>query len=285
MAITIDNKFIEQLVYETFDSLEGNQFSSLGSPELPMWERPLIGIAMGTDPYYDFLKSHIGEFHWNPEEVFRLKYAKEISKENLRVIAMVFPQTMETKKAQMKEKICPSREWIISRAEWEPLMVEFGSRLTEKLEKHGIRSVSLDLQKELKVQKSEALGLASNWSHRHIAHLAGLGTFGLSDGLITEKGKAVRISSLVIEAPLTPTERPYKSHNEWCLYYKNGSCGLCVKRCPTDAITVQGHDKEACEKYETEFFEKHWPSDIAKGDYKIGCGLCQAGVPCQNKKP
>ncbi len=250
-----------------------------------MWERPIIGIAIGDDPFYDFLKEHIGEFHWNPVEVFRLKYPEHVSKESLRVISMVFPQTMETKRSQKKETKCPSREWIVSRGEWEPLMKEFSTKLINRLEKLGIRSVSIDLQSEFKVEVSESLGLASKWSHRHIAHFAGLGTFGLSDGLITEKGKAVRISSLIIEAPLTPTERPYNSHNEWCLYYKNGSCGVCINRCPVNAITFEGHNKNDCDAYETVFSQKYWPSDIERGDYKIGCGLCQVGIPCQNKKP
>jgi hypothetical protein len=33
---------------------------------------------------------------------------------------------------------------------------------------------------------------ASSWSERHAAHAAGLGTFGLCDGLITAKGKAMQ---------------------------------------------------------------------------------------------
>ncbi len=284
-GIKMTNETLEHIIHDTFDSLKNNHFLKLGSPALPLWERPLVGIAMGDDSYYDFLKGHIGEFHWSPLEAFQLKYDEPRTKENLRVVSMIFPQTMETKQAQSKEKKCPSKEWIVSRAEWEPFMAEFGSKLTKRLEEQGIRSVSIDLLQELKVQTSNSLGLASNWSHRHIAYFAGLGTFGLSDGLITKRGKAVRLTSLIIEASLTPTVRPYKSHLEWCLYYKDGSCGACIKRCPADAITLQGHDKDKCDAYEKVFYEKHWPAEITKGDYKIGCGLCQAGVPCQNQKP
>ncbi|MEL7656340.1 MAG: 4Fe-4S double cluster binding domain-containing protein, partial [Bacillota bacterium] len=171
------------------------------------------------------------------------------------------------------------------RGEWEPLMKEFSGKLVDKLESMGIRSVSIDLLSEFSTVKSETLGLASKWSHRHSAYLAGLGTFGLSEGLITEKGKAVRITSLIIEAPLTPTIRPYSTYNEWCLYYRNGNCGACMKRCPVHAITKEGHDKDVCESYEEVFAEKYWPEDIGRGDYILGCGLCQSGIPCQNKKP
>lgn len=281
----ISNNDIEKIIYEIYDTLEKNNFATLGRPDSVMWEKPLIGIAAGDDPYYDFLKDHIGAFHWSPEEAFKLKYKKSASKENLRVISMVFPQTMETKKTQSKESVCPSREWIVTRGEWEPLMKEFSGKLVDRLADMGIRSVSIDLQPEFSTAMSDNLGLASKWSHRHSAFVAGLGTFGLSEGLITEKGKAMRITSLIIEAPLTPTQRPYESHTEWCLYYKDGSCGACIKRCPINAISFNRHDKVACEEYEDVFAEKYWPSDIERGDYILGCGLCQVGIPCQHKKP
>jgi len=44
------------------------------------------------------------------------------------------------------------------------------------------------------IVKSERFSYASSWSERHAPHAAGLGTFGLCDGLITAKGKAMRVS-------------------------------------------------------------------------------------------
>jgi len=52
-------------------------------------------------------------------------------------------------------------------------------------------------------------GLASNWSQRHIAYAAGLGTFSLSDGFITPKGIAMRCGSVVCDAALSPTLQVY----------------------------------------------------------------------------
>ncbi len=281
----MNNNEMEQIIYDVYDSLEKNNFRTLGKPEIPMYDRPLIGVAAGDDPYYDFLKEHIGPFHWNPAEVFQLKYPGPVDREKIKVVSMAFPQSMEAKKAQSNESKCPSREWIVSRGEWEPMMKEFSGKLVTKLESMGIRCVSIDLQPEFGTMQSENLGLSSKWSHRHSAYLAGLGTFGLSEGLITERGKAVRITSLIVEAALTPTERTYSSHNEWCLYFKDGSCGVCMKRCPIGAITGEGHDKAACEAYEDYFAEHYWPEDIERGDYILGCGLCQAGVSCQNRRP
>jgi epoxyqueuosine reductase QueG len=281
----MDNKDMDQLINEVYDSLERNNFGTLDKPEARLYDRPLVGVAKGDDPYYAFLKQHIGPFHWSPEDAFRLKYSGMIQRDQLRVVSIVFPQTAETKLAQSKEIRCPAREWIVSRGEWEPLMKEFSGKLTEKLEQLGIRCVSIDLLNEFSTEKSEKLGIASKWSHRHSAYLAGLGTFSLSEGLITEKGKAVRITSLIVEAPLEPTKMPYSAYNEWCLYYRDGSCGVCMKRCPADSITAEGHDKDACDAYEEYFASNFWPDDINRGSYILGCGLCQAGVPCQDKRP
>ncbi len=281
----MDNNELKQIINDIYDSLEKNNFSTLNRPDAPMWERPLVGVAAGDDPYYDFLKEHIGPFHWSPAEAFQLKYPGAFSGKALRVVSLVFPQTMETKLAQAKEKKCPAREWIVSRGEWEPLMKEFSGKLVKRLGDMGIRCVSIDLLSEFGTARSEKLGIASKWSHRHSAYLAGLGTFGLSEGIITEKGKAVRLTTLIVEAPLAVETRAYSSHHEWCLYFKDGSCGVCMKRCPVNAITAEGHDKDDCDAYEEVFAARYWPEDIERGDYILGCGLCQAGIPCQDKRP
>ncbi len=272
------------LIRKVYDGLEKNHYGTLGRKEDPMWEAPLVGIAHGEDPYYEFLKEHIGPFHWSPLEVFQMKYPRE-EPTNLRVVSMVFPQMERTKDTQSQETICPSREWLVSRGEWEPLMEEFSGKLVGELEKQGIPAVSIDLISSFQAFRDPNVGWASNWSHRHSAYLAGLGTFGLSEGLITEKGKAHRITSLIVDAALEIWERPYDNPTAWCLYYQDGSCMACINRCPAKAISKEGHDKDVCGEYEDYFALHYWPSDLDSKDYIIGCGLCQAGVPCESRKP
>ena len=273
------------VIQETYESLERNHFATLGRPDHIMWDAPFFGISKGDDPLYDFLKEHIGPFHWTPLEAFRLKYPGEGAASALRVVSICFPQTKEAKETQSKETVCPSREWIVSRGEWEPMIREFSEKLTKLLQENGIRTVSVDLLPELVVHTDGKQGLSSTWSQRHAAYISGLGTFGLSDGLITEKGKAVRFTTLIVEAPLEVTPRTYETHQEWCLYYKDGSCGVCMGRCPVTAITEVGHDKNACDAYEEVFVTKYWPKDIDRGNYKVGCGLCQTAIPCQDGRP
>ena len=90
-------------------------------------------------------------------------------------------------------------------------------------------------------KESERFVFASNWSERHAAHAAGLGTFGLCDGLITPVGKAMRCGSVVARIKIPATPRPYKHHREYCLFFTKGTCGKCIKRCPAEAVTKEGH--------------------------------------------
>ena len=113
---------IYEQIYNVFDGLESNSFETLGKPEVCIFEKPLIGVAAGDDPYYDFLKEHIGEFHWSPAEVFELKYGQGTDPSSLRVICMIFPQTEGTKNMQNHAKVFPCDNWVVSRGEWEPMM-------------------------------------------------------------------------------------------------------------------------------------------------------------------
>ncbi|NLD20324.1 MAG: hypothetical protein GX663_08815 [Clostridiales bacterium] len=274
-------------IYHVFDELKLNNFVTLGRHEEPIWDRPLIGVAAGDDPYYEFLKEHIGAFHWSPAEAFALKYGTDsrVSTGNLRVLSMVFPQTKATKDMQNKATVFPCDNWVVSRGEWEPLMREFAPKLENALEDLGCRTASIDLRKEFSRHESEKQGIASSWSHRHSAFAAGLGTFGLSDGFISEKGIAIRITSAIIEADLDVTDRGDRGPYDWCLYHKDGSCGACINRCPVDSISKEGHDKNICSAYEDEACLKYWPKHIERGDYIFGCGLCQVKVPCRDNRP
>ena len=46
----------------------------------------------------------------------------------------------------------------------------------------------------------------SNWSQRHVAYAAGLGTFGLNNMLITDQGTCGRFYSLITNLPVEPDQ-------------------------------------------------------------------------------
>lgn len=73
--------------------------------------------------------------------------------------------------------------------------------------------------------------------------LGGMGTFGLNNLLLTDSGCCGYYSSLVTDLP---AEADAQISEERCLYKRNGSCGLCAKRCVADALGTDGFDRNRC---------------------------------------
>jgi epoxyqueuosine reductase QueG len=127
-------------------------------------------------------------------------------------------------------------------------------------------------------------GKSSTWSERHVGYIAGLGTFGLNNAFISEKGMAVVLNSVVTDAVLPPDSRIAAQHQANCLFYAAGGCGACIKRCPAGAISRNGHDKNRCMVY------AYGPeSNRIAAERGVqgpaGCALCQVQVPCEARNP
>lgn len=244
---------------------------------------PLVGFSQGNDPLYQQIKSHIGDFYWTPTDVFNLLFPRSpINPELLSVICWVLPQTEATKQDHRKQKKYPSERWIKSRLYGILFNRVLCQHLVDILTKKGYHAAAPVLMDNFQWIEHQKHGYASNWSERHVAFVSGLGTFGLCDGLITPKGKAVRIGSVVTDAPLPPTQRPYNHHQEYCLFYKDGSCIACANRCPARAINENGHDKIKCRKYVHKIAEEY--EKIYNLDQRA-CGLCQTNIPCESQIP
>lgn len=281
----ISKSEIISIIENTVTNSPYNNFGFIGKPEEPMWEKPIIGFAIGDDPYFAHYKKTIGEFYWLPKEVFQMGTNEAIEDDQLTVISIGFPQTKETKADQKKADDMPCDRWLYTRGEWESMIRKVADEIVVTLKENGILAVSLESIKELSRQISKDFGIASNWSHRHTAFIAGLGTFGLSDGLITEKGKAMRFTSLILKGKIESTKRPYDEHHAYCKFYSENKCGACINRCPVNAITKDGHDKEACNEYLQKIKKETGPDFVKNSNYISGCGLCQSRVPCQDKIP
>lgn len=249
-----------------------------------LWAAPRVGFARGDDPLFARLKTDIGDFYWTPEEAFALAYPERpLPAARLSVISYLLPQTAATRSDQRRQTLQPAERWARSRYFGETFNCELRLHLAAALTKAGCPAVAPERLPGFDYRRSQRFGLASNWSERHTAHIAGLGTFGLSDGLITPLGKAVRFGSVVAAIDLPPTPRPYHGHQDWCLWHAKGTCGACIRRCPAGAITEQGHDKERCRTYIREV-----TAPFASSHYGTGatpCGLCQVGIPCEARSP
>ena len=72
----------------------------------------------------------------------------------------------------------------------------------------GARAVAPLLSGMWRPVMDPKVGMASTWSERHAAYVAGLGTFSLNDGFITGKGIAHRCGSVITDVSITPTGGP-----------------------------------------------------------------------------
>jgi len=253
------------------------------TPE-PSWGEPLVAFARAADPLFTRLKHDIGEFYWTPEEAFALAHpTTSTPASELSVVSWVLPQTDTTLQDQRREKELPSRRWSLVREFGEAFNCTLRLQLVEALSKSGILAVAPERLPGFDYRQSPRFGIASNWSERHTAYIAGHGTFGLSDGLITPVGKAMRCGSVVAHLNLPATTRPYQGLHDYCLWYTKGSCGVCMQRCPVNAISADGHDKQACKDY-----IRKVTAPYAKQHFGVSatpCGLCQAAIPCERQIP
>ncbi|QVK20748.1 epoxyqueuosine reductase [Mycoplasmatota bacterium] len=246
------------------------------------YEMPLIGFSSGSDKIFDFFKNDIGGFYWNPKEAFRHEFG-DSNTDKLSVVSFIFPQRIETRIANLNEEHYASRLWSNNRIYGQKFIDMLMEFLVNELNRRNIKTMCPSLSENWSYYESDKYGYASSWSERHTAFACGLGTFGLCDGLITSVGKAHRCGSIISEVELTYSVRKYVSHHEYCLFYSDGTCNDCIRRCPVGAISEQGHDKLKCRAYQRNvikpYTEKHY--EVASSS----CGLCQVGVACEFKIP
>ena len=274
-------RLVEHVVCEFIDHSPANTLG--GEIQEPAFCDPLVGYATGADPMFEELKEAVGPGHWTPAEAFATGTGQQVPPEELTVISWVLAQTPATKADNRKEDRFPAERWARNRIFGQQGNDELHRLLCRAISDAGMEAVAPSLLPQWREKPDPDRFMVTSWSERHVAHVAGLGTFGLCDGLITPRGKAIRLGSIVAHAVLPPTPRPYQSHTEYCLFYSRGICGACVKRCPVDSVSTTGRDKLRCAKHlnpgTREFVEREY------GFAGYGCGLCQTGVPCESRIP
>jgi len=247
------------------------------------WDTPLVGFATGHDFLFKKYKKIIGTIHFTPQEIFGLTFGKSKRPRELSLISWVLPASEDIRKSNRKEDTYPSLLWAHARNFGEKFNVKLRNHVVSLLTKEGYKAVAPMNSPHWKMLRLPIVGWASQWSERHAAYACGLGAFGLSDGLITAKGKAIRVGSVVTDLSLKPSDKIYPHHQANCLYYFNHTCKTCATRCPAGAITAKGHDKDKCFQYCHGVIQRD-----KKAEYGVkitGCGLCQTKVPCEFEIP
>lgn len=273
----------QQIIDFMHERMSKREFNTQKEIDKPAFDLPVVGFSSAADPLYPFYKEHIDkDFYRLPTEWLKSEYGRDFDPEEVTVISWVVPQTEDTRLLSRAQNDAPPMEWLMVRVNGEACNRDLAAALAEYLRENGIEAVAPMCSPEFSWGDSERFKVISNWSERHTALISGLGTFGLCDGLISKKGKAVRYGSVIAHIKLEPTPRDYTEYNEYC-QAKNG-CTACIKRCPAGAITERGHDKDKCRAYQSQVVKK-----ILKERYDYDgmsvCGLCQTGVPCEGGIP
>ncbi len=241
--------------------------------ELQLFEPPLLAVGAADDPLFETLRQpDIIGAHFKPPAAW-LDGA-------VSVLSYFLPFTEAVRASNRANPSWPSDAWLHGRIEGQAFVEELGLHLTALLNDAGFPAVLPLADSRLVVAPKDGLETAdglrfftSNWSERHVGYVCGIGTFSLSKGLITEKGMAGRMGSVVTALPLQPTPRRYRDYMDYCI-----ECGVCALRCPAGAISPgTGKDHAKCKQFLDAVLAQHHP--------RYGCGKCQVDVPCETCIP
>lgn len=226
------------------------------------WGKPLFAYAFAGDPRFADLKRIISPTHGVPQDF--LEDART-------VIAYFLPFEKSIPLSNVEGKYS-SREWAVSYLETNQLIADLNQYLHQEFGRLGYLTSMIPATHNFDEER-----LISDWSHRHVAYIAGLGKFGLNNLLITAKGSGGRIGSIVTTMELEPTEI---ETGEYCLYKAKGKCQLCIRRCVGDALHVDSFDRKKC--YDILLENDRRNPDLGLVDV---CGKCAVDLPCTFRNP
>lgn len=241
-----------------------------------IFDEPIIGYASVED---NIFKRYVEE-----EEIMYGKFMppKKWMGGAKTIISIFFPYSERVKRGNSKDMKLPSEEWLHARYEGQKIINLCTKSIVNMLKENGHGAMAPSLDERLSVSVGTWLkepgelfnkSYYSNWSERHIAYASGLGTFGLSKGLITRKGMAGRFTSIITDYEHPANVRNYEGIYDYC-----NMCGKCIENCPVNAISLEkGKDHTRCSNF-LDFTAK-------KFNPRYGCGKCQVGVPCESIIP
>jgi epoxyqueuosine reductase len=285
-------RFIENAIKEFVRISPLNHLTAYNNERIVA--EPVVAFADGDDRIFQDFKTIIGEFHLTPREIlekyvagknWRFSPTKNIN--HVSVISWALPLNQKTRLMERSAPLGGSPRYNHSR--W--IGVKFYEHLEQYvaalLEVLRINAVAPTQSKFFEIKEMPGGWLAANWSERHVAYASGLGTFGLNGLIITSRGCAVYLGSVVCDKALTPTPRhPNQVAN--CPFYHDGSCGNCIERCPGSAISKEGRSNIKCLK---NLRDQQWieVKKIGLDKELVGpapsCGQCSIGLPCEGKIP
>ncbi|HUT52683.1 MAG TPA: epoxyqueuosine reductase [bacterium] len=281
----IDERWIAEFIAEFVKNDAGNSMEDK-FPGEKIYQDALVGFSAGPDPLFLEYKKIIGPFHLTPDEAMAMAAGTQGLKappaEQIGVVSFILPFADPIVASNASEKRWCSSRWAQARLLGGLFTRKVQMALITELARYGILAAAPDMMPQFKTSRNTAVGYASNWSFRHLAFAAGLGSFGMSDLFISEKGTAHRSGAVAVALPLKPNRDRAPHYRHHCLQHHFGGCLICSQRCPVGAISEKGHDKNKCGQNVV----SSWPRNQAKYRINIyGCGLCSSDTPCSQESP
>lgn len=223
-----------------------------------IWQQPIVRYADARHPAFAKLKTVAFADHAMPEDFLEQPRA---------VVSYFLPFIRDIAESNVSNQ-ATSAVWAEAYLVTNRMAADANLGIAETVRRLGHRAAP-----------PENIGfdpiiLKSRWSQRHVAWIAGHGSFGLNNMLIGEKGCCGRYFSVITSLPVA-TDLPVAE--EYCLYRKKGVCKVCVKRCFSGALTETGFDRTRC-------FAVCRENERTYKDAEV-CGKCVVGLPCTFRRP
>jgi epoxyqueuosine reductase QueG len=227
----------------------------------PLWKKPVIKYAHARRREFQELKKIVHEEHYMPQDILKNPVA---------VLSYFLPFTSRVEESNIDGDMA-SREWAEAYIRTNDMCSRLNEEIVLTIEDLGYRAA---FPGDAGMSSNDAF--KSRWSQRHIAWIAGQGTFGINNMLISSQGSCGRYFSVVTNLPVGTDEIQREPS---CLYKRFGTCGVCVKRCPSGALTIRGFDAEKCGR--TCVMNARM---LGMPDAHV-CGKCAVGLPCSYRNP
>ena len=131
-----------------------------------LWEDPVVEIISANNEKLLTLKEAVSQSHYMPCDI--LPDAKSI-------ISFFIPFHKKVVESNIKGTKA-SREWAIAYIKTNDLIKTINDKIELLMDERGYKTGKIPATHNFDKDK-----LISNWSHRHIAYIAGIGTFGINN--------------------------------------------------------------------------------------------------------
>ena len=190
------------------------------------WEEALVGFVDVADPGLDEVCRLLGPSHAMPRDLMPTAAS---------VVALFVPYTRDLARSNRKGESA-SRAWCVAFDETRRMLQDLGLHLQTWLAERGHELKAIPESHGFDSER-----VAADWSHKHMALLAGLGRPGHHTMLITPRGCFGRawtylsdVSSALVDVPSDSDQR---IEHEPCMTLAGRECLRCVVRSSSPRTT------------------------------------------------